>query len=105
MAAGANPAVLLVDDETPSTSTRSEDHSWTLLLKLLTSVAYCVGTRRKTLAVTVPNCAPVAVYPACSGLISVMPVIAPAGTARPSTAAAAAPAVMSADAARQRMLL
>ena len=41
------------------------------------------------------NCAPVAVYPTCSGLICAMPVLAPAGTANASTAAAAAPAVTS----------
>src|SRR5437764_1097345 len=51
------------------------------------------------------NWAPVAVYPACSGLSSAVPVLAPAGPASPSPAAAAAPAAMSADARRQRRLL
>ena len=36
------------------------------------------------------NCAPVAVYPACSGLICAVPVLAPAGIASASAAAAAA---------------
>jgi integrase len=44
------------------------------------------------------NWPPVAVYPACSGLISAVPVLAPAGTARPS-AAATASAVISATSA------
>jgi hypothetical protein len=48
------------------------------------------------------NWPPVAVYPACSGLISAVPVLAPAGIASASTAAAAAP---SASVARQRKLL
>ena len=43
-----------------------------------------------------------AVYPACSGLISAVPALAPAGIASASAAAAAA---MSADAGRQRKLL
>src|SRR5690348_5814897 len=51
------------------------------------------------------NLAPVAVYPACCGLIHLVPVTPPAGAASASTAAAAAPAVRSAAARRRTLLM